>query len=212
MSLDKVQAYAAARRLELPSRAKDLHRQLRDLLRRASDAGRITTAPHDIYRRVLLVPEPPGQVLAQLRELELQEGAFCIVGGEKNQERDRGLPHLTRDDGAWFDFSVVVREQGGALELLAYDFEIRLPPGMGTPFLRFDLNLPDHRNEAREMRCHLHPGSDDILVPAPLMSPLELAAMFIGGARASSGREKRRDATTFEVDWFRDTHDLVRRG
>jgi hypothetical protein len=96
------------------------------------------------------------------------------------------------------------------LELLAQDFEIRFPAGAGTPFLRFDLNLPTHRNETRDMRCHLHPGSDDILAPAPLMSPLELLALFLDGMRWPQDR-KRRDPTAFEVDWFEQTHAGLRR-
>ena len=133
---------------------------------------------------------------------------MCIVGGEKNQSRDPSLPHLRRDDDAWFDFSIGVREGDKQLELLAYDFEIRFSPGMGVPFLRFDLNPPGHSNE---MRCHLHPGSDDILVPAPLMSPLEILELFVDGARQSAAREKPREPTAFEVSWFRETHALIQR-
>lgn len=171
MSLDAVQEHELGRALDLPPRAKDLHRNLRNALVRASNAGRLVTPLIEIHRIVQLLPELPSQIAQKLRERELHDGAFCLVGGEKNQGRDHDLAHLARDDGAWFDFSITVRERGRRLELVAQDFEIRFPPGMGTPFLRFDLNLPAHRNEAREMRCHLHPGSDDLLAPAPLMSP-----------------------------------------
>jgi hypothetical protein len=158
-----------------------------------------------------LLPEPPFQIAQELQARGLHEGAFCIVGGEKNQDRDRSLTHLARDDGAWFDFSITVRERGRQLELVAQDFEIRLPPGMGGPFLRFDYNLPAHRNEEREMRCHLHPGSDDILVPAPLMSSLEMLALFIDGLRWPEER-KRRAPTPFEVTWFQQAHASLQRG
>jgi hypothetical protein len=204
MSLDAVQTHALARALELPSRAKELHRDLRNALVRASNTGRLLTSPIEIHRLVRLLPEPPPQIAQELQERRLHEGAFCIVGGEKNQARDRGLAHLARNDGAWFDFSITVRERGGQLALLAQDFEMRFPPGMGAPFLRFDLNLPAHRNEARELRCHLHPGADDLLVPAPLMSPLELLGLFIDGLRWPEDR-KRREPTAFEVDWFGQT-------
>ncbi len=205
MSLDSVQTHVLARTLELPSRARELHRDLRNALVRASNTGRLLTSPSEIHRLVRLLPEPPQQIAQELQERRLHAGAFCIVGGEKNQDRDRSRAHLARSDEAWFDFSITVRERGGQLELLAQDFEIRFPPGMGTPFLRFDLNLPAHRNEAREMRCHLHPGSDDILAPAPLMSPLELLTLFVEGLRWPEER-KRRDPTAFEVDWFQRTH------
>lgn len=211
MSLEAVQDYAVARTIALPPRAKELHRQLRSELIRASDTGSLRTSPAEIHRHVRLLPEPPQQITDQLREHGLHGEAFCIVGGEKNQSRDRDIAHLKRSDDAWFDFSIVVRQGGAQLELLAYDFEIRFPPGMGSPFLRFDLNLPAHRNEAREMRCHLHPGSDDIQVPAPLMSPSELLALFINGACFPADRTKRRTPTPFEVSWFQETYALIRR-
>lgn len=121
--------------------------------------------------------------------------------------RDRGVSHLMRDDEAWFDFTITVRERAGGLELLAYNFEIRFPSAMGSPFLRFDLNLPEHRNEDRELRSHLHPGSDDVHGPAPMMSPDELIALFVDGLRRPTNREKWRTPTPFEIEWFRTTHD-----
>ena len=211
MSLEALQAYAVARKLELPAGARVFHRYLRNSLVKASNLGTLLTSPNEIHQLVKLLPEPPRQITAQLREHGLHQGAFCIVAGEKNQERKRSVPHLTRSDDAWFDFSIVVREDDEQLELLAYDFEIRFPPGMGAPFLRFDLNLPGHSNEERELRCHLHPGSDDFLVPAPLMSPTELLALFVDGSRLPANREKRRDPTAFEVSWFEATHALARR-
>jgi len=211
MSFEAVQEHVTGRMLELPSRARGLHRELRNVLRRASDAGKLLTGPNEIYQLVRLLHEPPPQVAEQLEAQGLHEGAFCIVGGEKNQNRDHDIAHLARDDGAWFDFSITVRERRKQLELVAQDFEIRLPPGMSTPFLRFDYNLPAHRNEEREMRCHLHPGSDDILVPAPLMSPMEMLALFIDGLRWPEER-KRRGRTPFEVEWFQQMHAKLQRG
>ena len=205
MSLQTLQEHALARTLKLPARAKDLHRDLRNALVRASNAGKIQNSPTEIHQLVRLLPEPPSQIAQDVEKLKLHDGACCIVGGEKNQGRDRNIAHLARNDGAWFDFSITVREHGNQLELVAYDFEIRFPPGMGAPFLRFDLNLPDHRNETRELRSHLHPGSDDILAPAPRMSPLEILALFIDGLRRPEGR-KPRAPTAFELNWFEQTH------
>jgi hypothetical protein len=214
MSLDALQAHTVGRELELPARSKELYYMLRGQLLSASDEGKLSSSPDDIIqhvRRLSKLSEFPPQVAADLRRQSLDEGAFCIVVGRKiNQNRDRTFPHLTRDDGAWFDFTITGRERQRSLELLSYGFEIRFPPGMGTPFLRFDLNLPDHRNEARELRCHLHPGSDDVLVPAPLMSPRELLAIFIDGARPAIDREKRRAPTAFETSWYEETHVLTR--
>jgi hypothetical protein len=210
MSLASVQAYAAARHLELPSRAKDLFRALRAQLVAASNEGLVAEPPEKIFKFVRLLVEPPPQILEHLRQRKLHDRAFCIVGGEKNQQRDPGVPHFKRHDGAWFDFSITVRERDEQLELLAYDFELRFPPGSGVPFLRLDLNLPGHDNDARDLRCHLHPGADDLQVPAPLMTPPELLALFLEGAQLFSDRVPR-VLTTFEVEWFEQTHVLSKR-
>lgn len=210
MSLAGVQAYATARRLDLPSQAKTLFGDLRRQLIAASNAGLVAEPPHKIFKLVQLLPEPPVQILEDLRTRNLHEQAFCIVGGEKNQQRDQNIPHFKRGDGAWFDFSIVVRERGGQLELLAYDFELRFPPGTGVPFLRLDLNLPGHDNDARDLRCHLHPGADDLQVPAPLMTPSELLGLFLEGAQLPADRAPR-SVTAFEALWFEQTHMLSKR-
>jgi hypothetical protein len=187
--------------------AKTLRAELVQVLVKARNASKIKTSPTEIHRRVALMDSKEiarrlAAVAGELRGLDLQDGAFCIVGGVKNQERDRNAPHFERDDGAWFDFSITVREAQRRLELLAYDFEIRFEPGMGSPFLRFDLNLPDHRNQTRDLRCHLHPGCDDILVPAPMMTPIELLRFFVEEVRLPAER-KPRGMTAFEVHWLR---------
>jgi hypothetical protein len=201
---DELQKHTTERAnaLALPASARDLCRDLRMALVHASNGKKLVTPPKKIHEYVKLLDEPPPQVLKSLVKASVQHGAFCIVGGEKNQDRDKAVPHFERSDGAWFDFSIIVRDLKGKLELLAYDFEIRMAAGMGVPFLRFDLNHPGHGNEKRELRCHLHPGHDDILVPAPLMSPFELLALFIEGIRPLSGRDPRAP-TDFEVDWLR---------
>lgn len=210
MSLAKLQMYVTDRRLDLPQRAKDLFRDLRAELIEASNAKAILESPQDVFQRIKLLPEPPAQILDHLRERNLHEHAFCILGGEKNPSRDRQIRHFQRSDDAWFDFSIVVRERSERLDLLAYDFELRFPPGLGVPFLRFDLNLPQHANEDRDIRCHLHPGSDDILVPAPLMTPSELLTLFLEGAQLPAGRV-RRAFTAFEAAWFERMYALSKR-
>jgi hypothetical protein len=149
MKLAAIQDHALSRVLELPARATDLMLELRNILLQAANTGTLRTGPREIYRLVKVLSEPPPNIARQLRATGVYHSAFCIVGGEKNLKRDRRLGHFTRDDDAWFDFTITVREHRRQLELLAYDFEIRFPPGAGTPFLRFDLNLPDHQNEDR---------------------------------------------------------------
>jgi hypothetical protein len=212
-ALHQLQGDTIRRSLDLPDTANELRRSLRTILTRGRNARKLVTSQDEIARHVVLLSETKireehGKLWKNLAELDLQRGAFCIFGGVKNQGRDESLPHFRRDDGAWFDFSITVREAGGPVELLAYDFEIRLSPGMGASFLRFDLNLPEHKNQRRELRCHLHPGSDDLLVPAPLMSPSELCALFVYGARLPVPR-KARAPTSFDIAWLRQTLDRV---
>lgn len=206
--LADLQQHTNGRLLELDMRARDLRAGLTRALVAARNAKKLKTSNEDIANRVTLLDEKKiaqqmEKLSKELQHRDLHRGAFCIFGGVKNQGRDILLPHFERSDGAWFDFSITVRETGDRLELLAYDFEIRFAPGMGAPFLRFDLNLPDHRNQDRELRCHLHPGSDDILVPAPLMSPTEVLWLFIDGARLPANRAAPRTPTDFEVSWLK---------
>jgi hypothetical protein len=211
IKLASLQAYIVARPLDLPASAKDLFRRLRSELRAASDERRLRDSPADIYKQLQLLSEPPAKLREQLRARGLDDRAFCIVGGgsEKNQSRVRSIPHFTRDDGAWFDFTLTVREHAGKLDVLAYDFELRLPPGMGLPFLRFDLNLPGHANEDRELRSHIHLGSDDHPFPAPMMTPSELLHLCLEGGQLPAGRGKQQP-TAFEIDWFEQTHAILK--
>lgn len=206
MSSEAWQDHTLSRVIELPRRANDLRNELRNVLIGAQRARKLRTSPQEILQLVETLPEPPPNVANQLRDQKLLSNAYCIVGGDKNQDRDRGLRHFKRDDDAWFDFTITVREEGRQLALLAYDFEIRFPPGTGAPFLRFDLNLPGHPNE---LRAHLHPGSDDVLVPAPMLSPTEILRLFVDELRLTTNRRAPRGPTAFEVDWFRETHAVL---
>lgn len=177
--LEALQAFLREReeRLGLPDEPKELHGQLRNHLVRASDEGRLAMKQHDVLQRLKRIESPfPG----------MPECAG-IVGGEKDLKRTGGKPHFLRPDGGWFVFSLVVRaRRGKALELVAYDFELCFPAHAvqtgGFPrFVRFDLNRPGHQNQDRGLRSHFHPGHDDLIAPAPFMSPLDLLDLFIDG-------------------------------
>jgi hypothetical protein len=199
----KLQAHTLNRAdsLGLPKTARDLRKELRAVLIKASNDRTIRTTPEQILGSHLALLDPPQRVDKALLEAGIRDGAKCIFGGEKNQDREIALAHFMRDDQAWFDFSITVRQTQEGLELLAYDFEIRAVPNVAAPFLRFDLNLPAHRNEQRELRCHLHPGSDDVLVPAPLLGPMELLHLFLDGLRLD--RSAARLRSSFELAWLR---------
>lgn len=135
----------------------------------------------------------PHDVLRQLKQASspFSEASDCvgIYGGEKDFKRTGNRPHFVRHDGAWFTFTLTVRaHRGQPLELIAYDFELCYPHDLlssihGPRFIRFDLNPPWHDNDPRALRCHMHPGHDDLLAPAPLMSPLELLDLLVTGLR-----------------------------
>jgi hypothetical protein len=188
------------RPVSIPGTAKALHRHLRSQLLDASNRKRITTSPNDIFRLVRLLSSPPLGLNTQLRSAGVDD-AYCIVGGSKNQERSEAIDHIRRDDGSWFDFGITVRQHAGETILLAYNFEIRLTPQMGVPFLRFDCNPPHHANDERELRVHIHPGCDDTLLPAPLMLPSELIALLVDGLRRPTDRQER-SLTNFERNWL----------
>jgi hypothetical protein len=106
-----------------------------------------------------------------------------LVDGKKPFARMPDQARIKRWDGAWLHFTLTLRcsEKGKKLveELWAYDFELVFPDGHSPAFVRFDLNEPGHENEGREIRSHMHPANDDLLVPAPVMSPEELLDVLI---------------------------------
>jgi hypothetical protein len=109
------------------------------------------------------------------------EDTWEILGGQRNFKRLREIPHFERADGCWFDFAILIDQKPKPAEILGFNFEIRFPADLPVQFLRFDLNLPGHNNEDRGMRFHLHPGSDDLMVHSPPMSPLEILHLFLYG-------------------------------
>jgi hypothetical protein len=104
-----------------------------------------------------------------------------ITGGSRNFKRRREIPHFSRCDDCWFDFSILVREERKHSEIIGFDFEMRFPERMTVPFIRFDLNLPDHDNQADGLRFHVHPGNDDFQIHSPAMNPLEILHLFLYG-------------------------------
>ncbi|MDY7012921.1 MAG: hypothetical protein SVX43_04840 [Cyanobacteriota bacterium] len=103
-----------------------------------------------------------------------------IAGGQRNFKRRKEIPHFERWDGCWFDFAILIEEASKkSAEAIAFNFEIRFPENDSVNFLRFDLNLPHHNNEMRGMRFHIHPGSDDLMIPSPPLSPLEILHLFL---------------------------------
>src|SRR5580700_4179847 len=142
-------AHTAVKGTRSHASTKELHREIRSYLIKASDQRLLGEAQTDIHQ-LLLFGGPDGK------------GYFEIaIGAVRNFNRTQGLPHFTRRcDGAWFDFQLQVKEGEGRAEIIAYDFELRLPAGHGFDFVRFDLNPPGSDNQEDGLRSHIHLNAD----------------------------------------------------
>jgi hypothetical protein len=145
--------------------AKVLRSEIFQCLNIASSYGLLKTKLHEIHK-LLKITKPT-------------KGIVEITGGERNFKRLKEIPHLERVDGCWFDFAILVNENYNPAEIIAFDFEIRFLENNSIKFLRFDLNLPGHDNQERGIRFHIHPGSDDLMLHSPPMSPLEILHLFL---------------------------------
>lgn len=190
LAIDVSSAGALRRRVELQDRlwraahstldltgnhasGKHLHRAIQSYLLKASDQKLVVEAPVAIHKTLLFAgPDRDGY-------------SDIAVGTVRNFNRKKELPHFTRRDGGWFDFQLQVKEEDSRVEIIAYDFELRLPSGSGFDFVRFDLNPPGHDNQADGLRSHLHLNADDdgLAAPAPVMSPFEILDLFLHGLR-----------------------------
>ena len=150
----------------------DLLRQLRNYLRQAIEDETLQHAPEDLYQLV-------KKMAAKNRD------EFLIVGGDKNEQHDPNLPSLRRADGSFFHFTLTCRQKSREpVELLGYNFELcfAAAPNARREYVRFDLTSPTGEataNIERGMRSHLHPGSDDIQVPAAALTPIELLDLCV---------------------------------
>ncbi len=161
----------AVQRVGKEATAKQLHYELRSYLIKAGDLGLLVEGQRAVHHQLVLAGPDAA-------------GCFDIaVGTKRNFRRSKDEPHFSRKDGGWFDFQLVVRETRHHLEILAYDFELRLPPGSGFDFIRFDLNPTGHANQDDGLRSHMHLSADDdgLVAPAPVMSPFEILDLFVFG-------------------------------
>jgi hypothetical protein len=159
--------------LPLSGDAKDLFQVLRRYLLEACDTGDLSTRQADVFRLLKLAESPFGGLDQK-----------AIVGGEKDLKRRGELPCFVRRDGARLHFTITVTQRpGGPLVLFAYDFELMFPPGLEPRFVRFDLNEQGHDNEQNGIRSHMHPGHDDLQMPAPLLHPVEILDLLVYEAR-----------------------------
>ena len=154
-----------------PKSAKALWAEILRILTLAYDDKKLTNKPHEIH----------GLLKLYYSSVIKQQGYWDIMGGEKNQDRITDIPHFSLKNGCWFDFAIIVNENNKEAEIVGFNFEIRFPEKMYSRFLRIDFNTPNHDNDDKNMRLHLHPGHDDIMIHSPPMSPIEILHLFLYG-------------------------------
>lgn len=77
--------------------------------------------------------------------------------------------------GAQLSFGVTLGLDGARTTLLAYRFYLSLLPASGLKFVRIDLNARKADYDPLQMpRCHIHPGFENVHIPFPVMSPIEV--------------------------------------
>lgn len=148
--------------------ARFLRTQMLKCLTEAYDNGILKTKINEIYK--LLKLEEANNHGKNIKNL---------TGGELNFKRRKELPHFERVDGSWFDFGILVDETKKEAVIIGFHFEIRFLDEKSINFLRFDLNLPEHNNQDKGKRYHIHPGNDDFMIHSPPMAPLEILYMFL---------------------------------
>ena len=82
--------------------------------------------------------------------------------------------HFVFSSGARLSFGVSLKIEKKGAQLLAYRFDLRLPPGSALEFIRFDLNDERHPDPLHEPRCHTHAGAEDVRIPSLILSPMEI--------------------------------------
>lgn len=150
--------------------SKLLRTQILKCLTTAYNQGKLKTKLNEIH-----------DLLKLNKSIKHGKKVWEITGGQRNFKRRKDIPHFERLDQCWFDFAILINETPKPAEIIGFNFEIRFPQSCPTKFIRYDLNLPEHNNEERGLRFHIHPGNDDFMIPSSPMSPLEILHLFLYG-------------------------------
>jgi hypothetical protein len=142
------------------------------LLNMASDDGILAATQAELRGLIKLTPQPKQGKNVM---------AVMVGAATKNFKRDPAQPHIRRQDGSWFDFSILIDETQKPAEIIGFDFEMRFPEGFPVAFLRYDLNTPGHHNQDDGLRFHIHPGSDDLMIHSAPIEPIEILQQFLYG-------------------------------
>lgn len=154
-----------------------LARAIRPVLKRAIDEDVLAIGIEQLGRHVRVTN-------AASRKYEL-------TGGRLNFGRTRDLVDLWMRDGGWITFAATLGHHDDGLALLAYSFERVFAEDYVPRWVRYDLNPEGHANDVRGLRAHLHPGNDDLQLPAPIVAPHELLELFLGETGPTGDRRER---------------------
>ena len=121
----------------------------------------------------------------QNAELPLKNNVLELVKQTASQEItsitlgptiDKGptTQHFYLESESRLSFGIEIRETQGRCSLVAYRFHFSLPDGMSPSFYRFDLNSQAHGTPLTEPRAHYHVAIEDIRLPSPVLTPLEV--------------------------------------
>ena len=151
-------------------RASSLFSALETHLRNAIDEGILVTNQAQVRQLLKMVPSQRAE----------GRRAYVIGAGDIEHAQLNGN-FFYRRDGARISFGVTMLETPEGLNLDSYRFSIRFRHGAIPPFIRFDLNTPRPQDPLTAPRCHIHPGSEDVVIPTLAMAPIEILDRFLYG-------------------------------
>ena len=136
-----------------------------------TDGGAMTVAERDLQRQDADLGHR-NNVLRILKKVESHDLTFITLG----PSFDQGLTdsHFYLESGSRLSFGITLREGNRRCSLIAYRFQLNLPESQSPSFYRFDLNEKAHEKPLDEPRCHYHPGVEDVRLPCPALTPLDV--------------------------------------
>lgn len=116
--------------------------------------------------------EVSNNLHALLKQKEDRSYIYIALGPQTDKGPSNS--HYNFDTGARLSFGITLLRDRRKSRLVAYRFHYVFKEGHSPAFIRFDLNPSGERPALEESRCHLHPGSNEVRLPARVLSPLEV--------------------------------------
>jgi hypothetical protein len=158
----------------LPQYFFQLQMRIHQILEQACMSGRLKNNFRELTKPLYEYTKP-------------DEKGVAVIDGGARAERWTATNQFRRDDGACFNFFVMVRypPPTASPELIAYHFNLAFPDGRAPSFVRFDLNeaeyaKPEERDALQSpLLCHVHPGRSKMTIPTPLLAPWEILDLLL---------------------------------